>query len=212
MRIAVIGIGMVGGTLGRRWAKQGHEVLFGVREPSSEKVGQLLAEAGANARAGTVAEAGAFGDVLVLATPWSGTQDAVRQAGGLSGRLSGKIVLDCTNPLKPDMSGLSGETSAAEQVAAWAPGARVVKIFNTTGFKNMENPNLGEDQATMFYCGDDAEAKKVAAGLAEGLGFEAVDAGPLTEARSLEHLALLWIHLAYVQKMGPGIAFKLIRR
>jgi predicted dinucleotide-binding enzyme len=209
MRIAVIGIGMVGGTLGRRWAQEGHEVMFGVREPSSEKVGQLLAESGANARAGSVAEAAAFGEVFVLATPWAGAEDAIRKAGDLSG----KIVLDCTNPLKPDMSGLADlHASAAEQVAAWVPGARVVKIFNTTGFKNMDNPKFGEDRVTMFYCGDDAEAKKVAAGLAEDLGFEVVDAGPLAEARSLEYLALLWIHLAYVQKLGPGIAFKLIRR
>jgi predicted dinucleotide-binding enzyme len=210
MRIAVIGIGMVGGTLGRRWARERHEVMFGVREPSSEKVGQLLAESGENARAGTVAEAAAFGEVVVLATPWTGTQDVIHQAGGLSG----KIVLDCTNPLKPDMSGLAVgcDTSAAEQIAAWAPGARVVKIFNTTGFKNMDDPKFGDDRVTMFYCGDDAESKKVAAGLAEDLGFEPVDAGPLSEARSLEPLALLWIHLAYVQKLGPGIAFKLMRR
>lgn len=208
MRIAVIGIGMVGGTLGRRWAREDHEVMFGVREPSSEKVGQLLAEAGANARAGSVAEAAAFGEVVVLATPWSGTEDAIRQAGDLSG----KIVLDCTNPLAPDMSGLVGDRSAAEQVASWARGAKVVKIFNSTGFKNMDDPQYGDDRVTMFYCGDDAEAKKVAAGLAGELGFEPVDAGPLAEARSLEYLALLWIHLAYVQKLGPGIAFKLIRR
>lgn len=208
MRIAVIGIGMVGGTLGRRWAQAGHEVMFGVREPSSEKVGQLLAEAGANARAGSVAEAAAFGEVVVLATPWSGTEDAIRQAGDLSG----KIVLDCTNPLAPDMSGLVGDRSAAEQAASWARGAKVVKIFNSTGFKNMDDPQYGDDRVTMFYCGDDAEAKKVAAGLAGELGFEPVDAGPLAEARSLEYLALLWIHLAYVQKLGPGIAFKLIRR
>ena len=208
MRIGVIGIGMVGGTLGRRWAREGHEVLFGVREPSSEKVGRLLADSGENARAGTVAEAAASGEVVVLATPWGGTEDAVRHAGDLTG----KVLLDCTNPLKPDLSGLAGDPSGAEQVAAWAPGAKVVKIFNTTGFKNMDDPRFGDDQATMFYCGDDAEAKKVAATLAEGLGFEAVDAGPLAEARSLEYLALLWIDLAYVQKLGPGIAFKLMRR
>jgi len=208
MRIGVIGIGMVGGTLGRRWAREGHEVLFGVREPSSEKVGRLLADSGENARAGTVAEAAAFGEVIALATPWGGTEDAVRHAGDLTG----KVLLDCTNPLKPDLSGLAGDPSGAEQVAAWSPGAKVVKIFNTTGFKNMDDPRFGDDRATMFYCGDDAAAKKVAATLAEGLGFEAVDAGPLAEARSLEYLALLWIHLAYVQKLGPGIAFKLMRR
>lgn len=155
-----------------------------------------------------MAEAAAFGEVVVLATPWGGTEDAVRHAGNLSG----KVLLDCTNPLRPDMSGLEGDRSAAEQVAAWAPGAKVVKIFNTTGFNNMDDPRFGDDRATMFYCGDDAEAKKVAARLAEELGFEAVDAGPLAEARSLEHLALLWIHLAYVQKLGRGIAFKLMRR
>jgi hypothetical protein len=96
-----------------------------------------------------------------------------------------------TNPLKPDMSGLAVgcDTSVAEQIAAWAPGAREVKIFNTTGFKNMDDPKFGEARVTMFYCGDDAEAKKVAAGLAEDLGFEPVDAGPLSEARSLEPLA-----------------------
>ncbi len=208
MRIGVIGIGMVGGTLGRRWAKEGHEVMFGVREPSSEKVGRLLADSGENARAGTVAEAASFGEVVALATPWGGTEDAVRQAGDLNG----KVLLDCTNPLKPDMSGLEGDRSAAEQVAAWAPGAKIVKIFNTTGFKNMDDPRFGDDRVTMFFCGDDAEAKKVAARLAEDLGFDAIDAGPLAEARSLEYLALLWIHLAYVQKLGPGIAFKLMRR
>ncbi|MFP5288219.1 MAG: NADPH-dependent F420 reductase [Thermoanaerobaculia bacterium] len=208
MRIGVIGIGMVGGTLGSRWARGGHEVLFGVREPSSEKVGRLLADSGENARAGTVAEAAAFGEVVALATPWGGTEDALRHAGDLSG----KVLLDCTNPLKPDLSGLEGDRSAAEQVAAWAPGAKVVKIFNTTGANNMDDPRFGDDRATMFYCGDDAEAKKVAARLAEDLGFEAGDAGPLAEARSLEHLALLWIHLAYVQKLGRGIAFKLMRR
>lgn len=208
MRIGVIGIGMVGGTLGRRWATGGHEVIFGVREPSSEKVGRLLADSGQNARAGTVAEAASFGEVVALATPWGGTEDALRHAANLRG----KVLLDCTNPLKPDLSGLEGDRSAAEQVAAWAPGAKVVKIFNTTGANNMDDPRFGDDRATMFYCGDDAEAKKVAARLAEELGFEAVDAGPLAEARSLEHLALLWIHLAYVQKLGRGIAFKLIRR
>ena len=210
MHIGVIGIGNVGGTLGRRWARKGHEVMFGVREPSSEKVGQILAEAGKNARAGTVAEAAAFGEVVALATPWDGTQDAIRQAGDLKG----KIVLDCTNPLKPDLSGLAVPegSSGGQQVAFWAAGAKVVKIFNTTGANNMDNPRFRNDRATMFYCGDDAEAKRIAARLAEDLAFETVDAGPLSEARNLEHLALLWIHLAYVQKLGRDIAFKLMRR
>ncbi len=210
MRIGIIGAGSVRGTLGRRWAHSGHEVMFGVRDASDQKRRKLLEEAGTKAKAGTVAEAAAFAEVLVLATPWGGAQDALRSAGNLDG----KILLDCTNPLKQDLSGLElgHTTSGAEQVAVWARGARVVKIFNTTGFNNMANPRYGSESATMFYCGDDASAKAVAARLAEDLGFEALDAGPLAEARLLEHLALLWIHLAVVQRHGRDVAFKLMRR
>jgi predicted dinucleotide-binding enzyme len=208
-RIGVIGAGSVGGTLGRGWARRGHEVMFGVRDTGDPKVAKLLADA-ETARAGSVAEAASFGEVVVLATSWGGTRDALQQAGDLSG----KVLLDCTNPLKTDLSGLDVPpgSSAAEQVASWAPGARVFKIFNTTGFNNMADPIYGEEPATMFYCGDDAEAKAVAARLAADLGFDPADAGPLHEAPLLESLALLWIHLAYRQKLGREIAFKLMRR
>jgi hypothetical protein len=210
MRIGIIGSGMVGGTLGRCWAQRGHEVMFGVRDAANPKVGALLAEIGPNAKAGTVAEAAAYGEVIVLATPWRATQDALRSAGDLTG----KVLFDCTNPLKADLSGLEvgHTTSGGEQVAAWAPGARVVKIFNTTGFNNMADPKYGTEAATMFYVGDDAEAKAIAAQLASEIGFDPVDAGPLVNARLLEPLAMLWIHLAFVQKQGRQIAFKLLRR
>jgi len=123
-------------------------------------------------------------------------------------------LLDCTNPLKPDLSGLTvGYTaSGGEQVAGWAPGARVVKIFNTTGFPNMANPEYPEGRSMMLYCGDDPAAKKVAAQLATDLGFEPYDVGSLAEARLLEPFALVWIHLAVLQKMGTQFAFRLMRR
>ena len=210
MKIGVIGAGNVGGALGKGWAKKGHQVILGVRNPSDPEVGALLKQAGGSARAGSVAEAAQFGEVVVFATPWPATQDAVRNAGNLSG----KVVFDCTNPLKEDMSGLEvgHTTSAAEQVASWAKGARVVKIFNTTGSNNMENSRYPQGPITMFYCGDDAAAKSAAAQLAGDLGFEPIDAGGLTMARLLEPLALLWISLAFQQKMGREIAFKLLRR
>ncbi len=210
MKIAVLGAGNVGGTLGSAWAKKGHAVMFGVRNPSDPKVKSLLGAAGANAKAGGVAEAAAFGEVVTLATPWATTQEALRSAGSLSG----KILLDCTNPLKPDLSGLTigFTTSAGEQVAGWAPGARVVKIFNTTGFENMAAPVFSEGAACMLYCGDDTEAKAVAGKLAGDLGFDPVDAGPLASARLLEQQAMLWIHLAYKQGLGGKFAFRLMRR
>jgi predicted dinucleotide-binding enzyme len=97
-------------------------------------------------------------------------------------------------------------------VASWAPGAKVVKIFNTTGANNMANPDYHGVAASMFFCGDDAGAKAAAARLASDLGFDPVDAGNLDQARLLEPLALLWIRLAYVQKQGWDIAFKLMKR
>ncbi len=210
MRIGIVGAGNVGGTLGSRWAQKGHEVEFGSRNPASAEMTELVKSAGGKARAGTVAEAAAFGEAIAVATPWGATQQALKGAGNLSG----KVLLDCTNPLKEDLSGLDvgHATSGAELVAGWAAGARVVKIFNTTGFGNMANPRYGGSALTMLYCGDDAAAKQVAATLASDLGFEPVDAGPLAEARQLEHLALLWIHLAVFRKMGMDFGFQLIRR
>jgi hypothetical protein len=210
MKIGVIGAGNVGAALGKGWARAGHGVYFGVRDPGADKVKRVL-ESASGSQAGPVAEAAAYGSVVVLTTPWgSATEDAVRSCGDLSG----KIVFDCTNPLKADLAGLEigHTTSAAEQVAGWAPGARVVKVFNTTGSNNMENPDYGGQATTMLFAGDDAEAKAVAHELASDLGFDPVDAGPLQNARLLEPLAMLWIYLAYPGGHGREIAFKLVHR
>jgi len=210
MNIAVIGAGNVGGTLGAAWAGRQHDVVFGVRDEADPKLRELLTRAGGKARAASVKTAAAAASVVALTVPWPAAQDALRSAGDLQG----KIVLDCTNPLMPDLSGLTvGYTSSGgEQVAAWAPGARIVKIFNTTGFPNMANPEYREGRAMMLYCGDDADAKTVAAQLAAEIGFDPYDVGPLTQARLLEPLALIWIHLAVRQGMGTGFAFRLMRR
>jgi hypothetical protein len=103
------------------------------------------------------------------------------------------------------------DTSAAEQVASWAKGARVVKCFNTTGAENMANPRFGADRAVMFLAGDDEAAKKSVVKLGEDLGFEMVDAGALSIARLLEPVAMLWIRLAFRRGLGRDFAFKLLR-
>ncbi|MFZ0334129.1 MAG: NADPH-dependent F420 reductase [Candidatus Acidiferrales bacterium] len=210
MNIAILGAGNVGGALGKGWAAKGHSIYFGVPEPKSEKISALVKSIGKNARAGTVHEAAEGAEVLVLAIPWPATRDAVLAAG----KLAGKIVVDCTNPLEPDLSGVAigHTTSAGEQVAQWAAGARVVKAFNTTGAGNMANTHYGDKEITMCVAGDDAAAKSVVMKLAQDLGFEAVDAGPLKVARLLEPFAALWVYLAVKQGLGPNIAFKLLRR
>jgi predicted dinucleotide-binding enzyme len=210
MRIGIIGAGNVGGTLGQAWAKKGHAICFGVRQPQDDKTRQLVQSLGGKAQAGTVAEAAAFGEVVVLATPWRATEAAVRAAGDLSG----KPLIDCTNPLKPDFSALElgFNTSGAEQVAGWARGAKVFKAFNTTGFNNMANPVINGVRTVMFVCGDDEAVKPTILKLAADVGFDAVDAGKLVNARLLEPWGMLWIHLAFSGSVGRDFGFALLRR
>ncbi|HNV75711.1 MAG TPA: NADPH-dependent F420 reductase [Gemmatimonadaceae bacterium] len=225
MRIAVIGSGNVGGTLGRRWATLGHDVVFGVRDP---KRGAAAVKGGAGegalpdrARVATPAQAvrgddGWRADVVLVATPWPAVASALSELG--PGALDGVVLLDATNPLGPGLRLESGPdgASGAEQVQALAPTARVVKAFNTTGFDNMRDPVYEGRASVMFYAGDDAAARQVAHQLATDLGFDAVDAGPLARARALEHLAVLWISLAMgvggTPSHGRSIAFRLMRR
>lgn len=210
MKIGILGTGNVGSILGTRWTRKGHQVVFGSRDPNSTKVRKVLSGAGPNASAASPKEAVAAADVVVLATPWDAAQDAIDSTGDLTG----KILIDCTNPLKPDLTGLAigHSTSAAETVAGWAKGARVVKAFNTTGAGNMANPIYDGQKASMFICSNDTEARSVVAELAKDLDFDVVDCGPLTAARYLEPLAMLWIHLAFSQGLGREIAFKLLKR
>jgi 8-hydroxy-5-deazaflavin:NADPH oxidoreductase len=146
----------------------------------------------------------------VCALPWAVSREALAALGDLSGR----VLVDCTNPLLPDLSGieLGHHISAAERIAEWSPGAKVVKAFNTASTKVMKDPQFGEHAATMFYCGDDAAAKSLVQTLIADLGFEPVDAGGLTSARYLEPLAMLYIHLAFKQGWGSNCALKILKR
>ena len=212
MKLAIIGAGDVGGTLGAAWAKKGgHDVFFGVTNPRSDKTQGLLRRIGEKARAGTAAEAAAFGDMIVLATPWPATEAAIRSMGDLEGR----IVLDCTNPLAVGPDGLGLEIghgiSGAEKVQGWAAGASVFKALNTTGFANMAEPVFDGVKSVMFVAGDDEAAKPKVMALVGELGFETVDAGPLRIARLLEPHAMLWIHLALNRGFGRDWAFALLR-
>jgi predicted dinucleotide-binding enzyme len=209
MKIAIVGTGHVAAALGKGWATKGHTVTFASREPGSDKVQALLDAAGPNASAARVADAAARSSIIVLAVPFSAVEERLK----LAGDLSGKVVIDCTNPIAPGLKPLfNAATSGVEQLAPLAPRAKWVKAFNTTGAENMAAPVYGQQPTTMFICGDDEMAKAAAAQLAEELGFEVVDAGGLSAARHLENLALLWIHLARVAGLGRDIAFRLVRR
>src|SRR5262245_36481680 len=157
MEIAVTGAGNVGGTLGRRWARAGHAVTFGVRNPSDPKVARLLRDIGPGANATPVSDCARQAAVVVLTVPWEGAENALREAGDLRGT----ILIDATNPVAMTLEGLRqglviGHTSSGgEQVARWADGARVVKAFNTTGWQNMADPVYGTQGLSMLLCGDE---------------------------------------------------------
>ena len=208
MDVAIIGAGRVGTTLGAAWKSQGHRILFGVRNPQDSKSNRLVAD-GYNV--GMAAEVTSQADVVLLATPWRATKNAIQSAGDLSG----KVVIDCTNPLKGSLAGLDvpQNTSAAQQIAEWARGARVYKAFNQTGTENMASPVFGSQRAVMFVCGDEQAGKDIVMQLVSDVGFEAVDAGRLESARKLEELALLWIYLgANHPDLRRQFAFSILRR
>jgi len=210
MKIGIIGSGNVGGALGTGWSRAGHEVIFSSRNPQSKEMKELVAKAGPRATAAATADAARAADVVLLATPWGAAEQAVRSAGDLKG----KVLIDAVNPLLPDLSGLTlgTTTSAGEQVAQWAPGAKVVKAFNTVGANIMADSRFANGRVVLFYCGDDADAKKTVHQLVADLGFEAIDAGPLKQARLLEPFALLWISLAFQGGFGREIGFEFLRR
>jgi hypothetical protein len=205
MQIGIIGTGRMGGTLGKLWAEKGHQVFFGSRDPSKAKV---LAEAiGASARGGSIAEAAAFGQAVLLATVWAGVTEVIQAAGNLDGR----ILIDCTLPLLDKQLAVDGNTSGAEEIASLARGARVVKAFNTIYYEHFERPEIDSERISMFYCGDDEEAKATVAQLGRDIGLDVIDSGPLFNARGLEAMGLLWIYLALGVGYGTEIAFRLLQ-
>ncbi|MFX1522829.1 MAG: NADPH-dependent F420 reductase [Promethearchaeota archaeon] len=208
MKIGIIGTGNMGKTLGKLWVAKNHLIMFGSRDPVN--VLKLAQSFGPNVSGGTYAEAAQFGEIVVLAVPWSSAKDTIEVLGDLKG----KILIDCTNAVAPNLGGLlvGHTTSAAEHIANWAEGAQVVKAFHTTGYEILNKLDFGTQKASTFICGDNLEAKSKVRQLAIDLGFDIIDVGPLKNARLTEPLAMLWIELAYNQGMGTDIAFKLLTR
>jgi predicted dinucleotide-binding enzyme len=210
--LAIIGTGNVGAALGIRLAGAGHSVRFGVR-PGKDQ-GELLdqvAAVGGHAEVMSPIDAAAASEIVFLAVP---AKAAVEAARALELSL-GKILVDCTNPLRWDAGPIwtppaAGSTTAELDEAL--PGVRVIKAFNGFGSEFHADPNLGDAAVDVFMAGDDMTAKIQLSLLVRKAGFSPVDAGPLRNAALLENLAVLWIHLATVGGRGRQFAFKLLER
>jgi 8-hydroxy-5-deazaflavin:NADPH oxidoreductase len=201
MNIGVIGTGNMGRTLGALWARAGHAVVFGARDPDKARAAAGIS--GPNARGGSNTDAARHGNVLV----WNPrVADARAVLGDGAGLLAGKVLVDMNNgPVPPDYRFPPIERAFAEDLAANSPGAHVVKAFNTIAQEAFEHDpaTLRRQGVSVFLAGDDAGAKATVAALAAQLGFAPVDAGPLERARMLEGLGDFVRTLMGAQKLGP---------
>jgi NADPH-dependent F420 reductase len=199
MRIAVIGTGRMGSGLGQALA-QNHEIVMGSRDP--EKAAEVARNIGA-AGGARYAEAASDADIVVLAVPWGAVEETLTELGDLSG----KIVIDITNPYGAG-GPIDVEPSSSEEVQRLAPGAKVVKGWNTVYSRNLIAPDFDGVAASVFICGDDAKAKDTVLRLAKEIGFDAVDVGPLSTAARLTDLLGLMGALGF----GPDTQLRLLRR
>jgi 8-hydroxy-5-deazaflavin:NADPH oxidoreductase len=194
MKIAIIGAGNVGRALGSSFATAGHDVTFAARDAAKTAA---AATAVGGSFAATPAAAAVGADVIVFAVPFT---EAEALAGTLVPVAAGTVVIDATNPLKADYSGLAteGGPSGAERIAAALGGVPVVKAFNTLFAGVQGNPAAHGQVLDALYATDDDAAGAVVAGLASDIGFRAVKVGPLSAARELEAMAWLNIRLQLI--------------
>ncbi|HEX4517041.1 MAG TPA: NADPH-dependent F420 reductase [Polyangiaceae bacterium] len=210
-KIAIIGAGNVGGNLGATFSKAGFPVHFGVKDDKKDAQ-SLLDRCAKDAVVESVEAAAKWADVVFVAVPAQVAVDVVR---GIAATLKDKIVVDCNNPLKWDNGPVwapPAEGSLARAIATAAPGAKVVKGFNTFGAEFHADPKHAGAPANVFFASDDAGAKKLVSEIATTAGYAPVDAGPLRNAGVLENLAILWIHLAMVGGQGRDFTFLMTKK
>lgn len=206
--IVIVGTGNVGAALAARLIKTGHTVTFALREGTDPAPIQAATP---GARTALMAEAASAGDVIFLAVPDAAALPAARSLGDLEG----KILVDCTNPVRWESGPVwapPAEGSVAAQLQAALPGVHVAKAFNNFGAEFHADPTLSAGPVDTFFATDSQEARDAVRAVGEAAGFSVIDAGPLRNAAVLENVAILWIHLATVGGQGREVAFKLLRR
>lgn len=184
-KIGIIGGGNVGSALNRGLTKAGYEILV------SDK--------------NNVAKVAAGADIVILAVPFTAIDEVVKSLGS---SINGKVVVDATNALTPDFQlALGFSTSGAEELQKKVPAAKVVKAFNTVFAQHMDSGKLKGKTLTAFAAGDDEAARKQVLDLQKAIGFDAIDAGPLANARQLEALGYFNIQLGFFLKNGTDTGF-----
>lgn len=211
-KIGILGSGIVGQTLAGGFLKHGFQVMIGTGNPT--KLNEWKNTAGSNAGIGTMQEAAAFGDMVVLACKGTAAEDVVRS---VATQAHGKTIIDATNPIAdaPPVNGVlsfftTQQTSLMEMLQSVAPGLRFVKAFNSVGNAFMVNPNFPDGKPTMFICGNDADAKKEVTAILDQFGWETEDMGMAEAARPIESLCMLWCIPGFLRNQWTH-AFKLMK-
>jgi 8-hydroxy-5-deazaflavin:NADPH oxidoreductase len=200
MRIAVVGAGKIGGTLGRKWVAAGHEVVFGVRDPENEQARALRDELGERARVATIDDALAGADAVLLAIPGTAAAEAAERLGPA---LDGKIVIDSTNNMRAPV------VNSVAAIQAAAPSAQVFRAFNCYGWENFVEPLFDGIQADLFYAGPEGQAGVAVEGLIADIGLRPVRLGGAEQAGLTDDVMNLWFTLVRAG-MGRHVAFKLL--
>jgi 8-hydroxy-5-deazaflavin:NADPH oxidoreductase len=205
--LAILGSGRVGKTVGKRLLQSNWKVTFGCRD--SDTSCQRLSDSIKNPIVSSIPEAVRHADLVLLAVPWTAAEATCK----LVADWNGKTLIDCTNPLNSSFSGLEigFDTSAAEQISQWAPGADVVKTLNTASSELMDSPSINGIATNMFYCGGFESSKALVAKLLTDIGFAPVYCGPLQSARYLEPFAMLLIDMAARQGYRGKWSMQMIR-
>jgi 8-hydroxy-5-deazaflavin:NADPH oxidoreductase len=214
MKIGIIGSGIVGQVLAKAFLAEGHEVMLGTRNTAKEEVVKWKND-NSKGQVGNFEETAKFGELLVLATGGSVTEDAVKLAG--TNNFKNKTVIDTTNPIAaaPPVNGVlqyftGPNGSLMEKIQQLIPEAKVVKAFNSVGNAFMYKPNFPGGMPTMFICGNDDEAKKTVTGILTSFGWETEDMGKVEAARAIEPLCILWCIPGFIRNQWTH-AFKLLK-
>jgi len=203
--VAVIGTGDMGDSLGPRFARLGYRVVYGSRDPGSDKVKALVAKTGDNASATTQQEAAQQGDIILTLVPWP----PMRKVAQNLGNLDGKIVLDASMPFQQGEDGYPEkilETSSAEMIQGWNPGAKVVKVFATMGAFIIDDPSVVNGPISIPIASDHRDAKEKTAKIVAAMGLDPVDFGPLRMAREIETMQMIYM-IPLVQRRADAWEF-----
>lgn len=215
-RIVVLGAGDIGATLGGKWAAAGHSVVFGVRNPESEKVAALRDRLGDQAKVTTMADAIVDSDVVLLAVTGQAVPDLAEQFGAW---FNGRIVIDATNQRFKGAAEATGEwgeqvtLNSVDVLRKYAPESTLVRAFHHYSWEIFADPQFGDRRPDLFYCGPDGDTQRLVDELIEQIGVRPVRAGDVDQVEAVDHLLELWASLSIFQGRGrSNVAFAMLER